>query len=347
MDAKDRGSESAISDADLSVLPERGFNNAVSYLQRRFGMEGIGGVDLRPERERLRFRAARSLGFAAREVADIRKSPLGQDLIEVRVNFLGLYGPSSPLPPSYTERITQSDVDDSVLEDFLDFFNHRLISLYRRIWARWRYHLRYRSGGGDPVSARILALYGAPSVKGSRAADPEAALLLPQIGLLALYSRSSDVVASILTHHFKVPVKVREFVTREVEITPEARGRLGRSVELGKNMIAGAFVRDSLGKFRVRVGPLSLPLFKRFLPSGEDHARLRRLIELTLKEPLEWDVELVLEDNQAVGSRLGRCQLGWTSWLGQVTGAVEPVVVAGDFRPHSAVTSSSEGRLAA
>ena len=101
---------------------------------------------------------------------------------------------------------------------------------------------------------------------------------------------------------------------------------------LGRNMIVGSSVRDSLGKFRVRVGPLSMPLFKQFLPSGENHARLRRLIELTLKDPLEWDVELMLEDNQASGSRLGRAQLGWTGWLGSVQGAPKPVLVAGEHR---------------
>lgn len=329
--------------AELAAFADYGFNNAISQLERLLGEEGIGGVDLRPNHERLRFRAARSLGFPAREIDVVRAGPTDPDLVEVRVNFLGLYGPSSPLPPSYTERIVRADVDDSVLEDFLDFFNHRLISLYRRIWARWRFHLRYQHGGGDPISARLLSLYGSTGVKGSRSADPDAALLLPQIGLLALYSRSADVVASILVHHFKVPVQIREFATREVEITPDARARLGQDTQLGRNMIAGRFVRDSFGKFRVRLGPLSLPLFKRFLPSGPDHARVRRLIELTLKDPLEWDLELVLEDDQATGSRLGRCQLGWTTWLGAVDGAVDPVVVSGT----ATAPAADEGRRAA
>ncbi|MGX1096057.1 type VI secretion system protein ImpH [Amorphus sp. MBR-141] len=353
MGAQDRGSESAVSGAALAALANYGFNNAVSRLQSQLDVEGIGGVAQRPDAERLRFRAARSLGFPAREVAEVREAPDGSGLVELRVNFLGLYGPSSPLPPIYTERILQSDVDDSVLEDFLDFFNHRLISLYRRIWARWRYHLRYRHGGDDPISARLLSLYGAPSAKGQRRADPESALLLPQIGLLALYSRSSDVVASILTHHFNVPIEVREFATREVRISPADRGRLGGSMTLGRNMIIGSSVHDSLGKFRVRVGPLSMPLFKQFLPSGENHARLRRLIELTLKDPLEWDVELLLEDNQASGSRLGRAQLGWTGWLGSVEGAPEPIRVAGEHRPLVAeepspgTAASQTGRQAA
>jgi len=336
MGAQDRGSESAVSDAALAALSTYGFNNAVSRLQAQLDIDGIGGIARRPEDEKLRFRAARSLGFPAREVAEIRHSADGTGQIEVRVNFLGLYGPSSPLPPVYTERILHSDVGDSVLEDFLDFFNHRLISLYRRIWARWRYHLRYRVGGGDPISARLLSLYGAPAAKDQHAADPDTALLLPQLGLLALYSRSSDVVAGILTHHFKVPIEVQEFVTREVRVSQADRGRLGRSMTVGRNMILGASVRDSLGKFRVRVGPLSMPLFQQFLPSGEHHARLTRLIQLTLKDPLEWDIELVLEENQASGSRLGRAQMGWTSWLGSVEGAPPPVLVSGTHKPPGA-----------
>jgi type VI secretion system protein ImpH len=78
--------------------------------------------------EPIQFRATRSFSFGASDVSEISYDE-ARDKFDIRVNFLGLYGPASPLPPNVTERIIESDENPSSLEDLLDLFNHRLTIL--------------------------------------------------------------------------------------------------------------------------------------------------------------------------------------------------------------------------
>ncbi len=316
----------------LESLSRCSFQDAMTIIDRIVPVDAHAGRTPPPAEERVRYRAHPHMAFAAGDIETIEPLPEDPSLIAVNVNFLGLHGPSSPLPPHYAERIAQRGDEHEALRDFFDFFNHRLISLLRRIWLRWRYHLRYRPGGRDPISRRILCLAGLSFEAESErreGQEAEAPMLLPEVGLLSLYTRSAAVIATVLTNYFRVKVELVEFVRREVDIPPAVRGRLGQTgMRLGTDFIAGARVPDSLGKYRVRIGPVSLARFRAFLPGGRDHPRLVRLVSLMQNQPLEWDLELLLVEGEARQMRLGRAQLGWTSWIGAPPAAVAPVRVS-------------------
>jgi len=331
-----------LDDAVLESLGRLSFQDAMTLIDRVLPVDVHAGRTPDPSEERVRFRSSVRLGFPASDMESIERVPGEPPLIAVNVHFMGLHGSTSPL--HYAERIAQQDDDHEALRDFFDFFNHRLISFVRRIWLRWRYHLRYRPGGRDPLSRRLLALAGLPfSAEGDDhkadadigAGAAEAPILLPELGVLALYARSASAIGTVLTNHFRVSVSIREFVPREVDIPPEVRGRLGlASTTLGRDFIAGSRVRDSLGKYTVRIGPVSMNQFRAFLPGGENHEKLCRLVDLMQTQPLEWDLELKLVDGEATALRLGRSQLGWTGWLGEPPAVVEPVRVTRMQGPH-------------
>ena len=101
----------------------------------------------------IRFRALASLGFPASDIT------VGQwieeadrEFIELTVSFMGLYGPASPLPVYYTERVLQSNDPQHPSRDLMDMFNHRLISLMQVCWEKYRYYIQYRSDGKDHYS---------------------------------------------------------------------------------------------------------------------------------------------------------------------------------------------------
>ena len=102
------------------------FHELCLWLERAFPQPGGLGATLAPRQERVRFRANPILAFPAEEIASIEPPADPADPVVVTANLFGLYGPSSPLPPSLTERVILAE-EAGALRDFLDLFNHRLL----------------------------------------------------------------------------------------------------------------------------------------------------------------------------------------------------------------------------
>jgi type VI secretion system protein ImpH len=308
---------------DLEELVTYGFFSLAELLERRFPhAPPIGSTD-DPRREAVRFRATPILGFPAQEIAEIRPVKATVDRVEVYVNLLGLHGPSSPLPASYTERVIHAD-GAGALGDFLDYFNHRLISLLLQIWRYYRHHLRYEEGATDAISVLVGALFGLMPGENTEDEREWRARLLPHAGALVLCSRSARLVAGIISSHLDIPARVEEFIWREIDIPWEAQWRLGEpGLQFGVDTIAGETMPDVAGKFRLCLGPLTQEQFRSLLPGREAHTIICRLINVILREPLAWDLQLELAPAEAPQWVLGEGELGWTSLVEPAqTGAV-------------------------
>ncbi|WP_051311239.1 type VI secretion system baseplate subunit TssG [Bradyrhizobium sp. Cp5.3] len=314
-------SEKWIDHAALTAPDERdelsafGFFSLAALLERRFsGAPPIGSTD-DPAREAVRFRAAPTLGFPAEEIAEIRQVNAVGERVEVDVNFLGLHGPSTPLPPFYTERVMHADGMGS-LGDFFDFFNHRLIGLLLPIWRYYRHHLRFEEGATDAISVLIGALFGLMSGEDTASEREWRSRLLPHAGVLALCCRSAKLVAGVISCHLNISARAEEFILREIDIPPEAQWHLGQmGLELGVDTLAGTTMPDIVGKFRLCLGPLNQQQFRSLLPGCEIHAILCSLINIILREPLAWDLQLELALGQTPEWTLGEGELGWTTWI--------------------------------
>ncbi len=281
------------------------------WLEKVFPQPGGLGSTVSPGRETVRFRANPSLSFPAEEIAAIGLPPEPGGPVTVTANMFGLHGPSSPLPPALTERVILAE-DSGALRDFLDLFNHRLLSLLFLIWKHYRHGHRYQPGATDAISRAVAALFGMET-DNRRTARP---LLLPYAGLLALSSRSASVMSSIVGDRLGVPCAVDEFVQREIRIPADALWSLGTaSSALGRDSVAGETMGDIAGRFRVRLGPLDAARCDQLLPDGKDYQSLVEIINLTLRDPIEWDLAFVLHPGEARPLILGQTRLGWTGWL--------------------------------
>lgn len=307
---------------DLNELANCGFFSLAALLEQRFGNASpIGSTD-DPGREAVRFRAAPMLGFPAGEIAQVRPIRATTERVEVYVNFMGLHGPSSPLPPFYTERVMHADGTGS-LGDFFDFFNHRLVSLLVQTWRYYRHHLRFQEGGTDAISVLVGTLFGL--MPGESTADEQEwrARLLPHAGVLSLSSRSARLVGGVISSHLNIPARIEEFIWREIAIPPEVQWRLGQpGLQLGIDTLAGNTMPDVTGKFRTCLGPLKEQQFRSLLPGREAHGILRRLVDTILREPLAWDLQLELLPGEVPEWTLGEGELGWTT-------SIEPPAEAG------------------
>jgi type VI secretion system protein ImpH len=98
----------------------------------------------RTAHDRILFRAHQSLSFPASEIWDLKRPDDLERLAEMTVAFFGLTGPMGALPRPYSvlimERIRKKDF---ALRDFLDIFNHRLITIFAKAGEKYRYYLTH------------------------------------------------------------------------------------------------------------------------------------------------------------------------------------------------------------
>ena len=83
---------------------------------------------------------------------------------------MGLTGPSGVLPRHYSELLYKIQRDAKGLEkhalrDWLDCFNHRLVSLFYRAWEKYRFTIPFERGEyngpePDPFTNSLYCLIG-------------------------------------------------------------------------------------------------------------------------------------------------------------------------------------------
>jgi len=284
----------------------------------------VGG-DASPEKESVRLIPQLSLLFPTSDVHSIRAPdhPEHDERFQMVVNFMGLYGPSGVLPMHYTELLLERrQARDHALRDFMDIFNHRLISLFFRAHEKYRYASGRNVENRDTVSSSIGAFLGdEPGFQRSVEGEPTRSELLRYAGLFSQRPRSVVALEAVLGDYFDSrPIAVRQFVNRWVSIDRDDQGRVGGtrgSNQLGRTLIIGARVFDRQGKFRVRVGPLGFEDFLAFQPGGRYHGPVCRLVREFAGDHLQFDVQPVLRAAEVPALQLAglKAGLGRTTWL--------------------------------
>ena len=271
--------------------------------------------------DQLEFQANPGLGFAAHDIDRVEFfMEQGQLRARLRLNVLGLFGAGSPLPAFYGEQAFAERSGGNPTRDFLDLFHHRLHRLMLPIWRKYRYRACFRAGANDRFSEQMFALMGlgAAAIRGVCQLDCKR--LLPYLGLLSLRVHSAALIESVLRYYFKHDALfIEQWVERTVQVNPLQRNDLGRAnCALGQDLVLGHRIADRSGKFRVHVRALNWQRFHDFLPTGRAYQPLCSLVRLTLRDPLEYDLRLVLAEGQIRALHIGEntvCRLGWTTWL--------------------------------
>ncbi len=252
-------------------------------------------------------------------------------IAQVTVNFMGLYGAASPLPAFYTEAILQKNGDDAT-RSFMDLFNHRLLSLVYQCWEKYRYYQQYKNS--DQFTSWMYALCGL--MKPQQRTDPDIdwQRLLPFIGMLAMRCHSANMIESVLRSYFAFKhIHLCANMLRYIDIESDQQNRLGQQcASLGNDLVLGAQVEDRSGKFRIIISRLSYELFVKFLPDGEFYTSLKKIIDIILRDQLDYDIELQLQKQEVPMLSLANNKqekLGWTTWVGGNKPGVQSVIIPG------------------
>jgi type VI secretion system protein ImpH len=299
------------------------FYQAVRLLERMAAEAVPVGEGTEPEREAVRFSSRVSFEFPASEVHDVALPAAPGEPARMTVNVLGLAGALGPLPAPFSEQLLERVwAKDPAFRDFLDIFNHRLISMLHRARKRVRAGLSWErpDGGGFARAAFALMGLGTEGTRGRMEVGDRA--LLQYTGLLARRGRSAVGLEVMLADYFGVGVRCAQFVGRWLTLDADqqtAIGRTGRNQQLSalsSGAVLGGRVWDQAAGFELTVGPLDLGQFLDFLPPGRGFRALVQLVRFTAGEDLEFGVRLTLAAGEIPPCRLG-CgpRLGWSAWL--------------------------------
>ncbi|HEY0544266.1 MAG TPA: type VI secretion system baseplate subunit TssG [Pyrinomonadaceae bacterium] len=269
---------------------------------------------------------------------------------EMTVNLMGLAGALGPLDMPTTELIIERAANkDTALKDFLDIFNHRLISLLYRIRKMHRIGLENEPPGQDKISKYLYSLIGLGTDGLMGRMQVRDRSLLHYAGLLSQQPRSIVGLERLLSDYFRIEVKGHQFVGGWYDLDEEQWTKIGehegQNNVLGQGaVVVGTRVWDQQAKIEIRLGPLTLQQFLNFIPIGWGYRALCDLTRFYLGDTLDVSFRLVLKGEELPLPMLEKKNepllLGWTSWL-----TVQPALPEWLFIPPGKAQDDSQVEL--
>lgn len=284
------------------------------------------GTAKRPSTEFWRFGQSPELTFAPASFASAAQTASGK--LKLKIRFFGLFGPHGALPLHLTELAYERDRNfgDATMCAFADIFHHRAISMFYQIWRQ----AQPAANRDRPAQDRFMDFVGA--LAGHAGPNWHELDQVPAVskrffaGHLGRLAKTPEGLEQILSTFFKVPVKVKTFAARWMDLPLSEQtylGARGPLAALGQGATIGRRVFDAQSNIEIVFGPMNANSYKAMLPGGVALDRAKDWVNSYLNG--EWFVRSrhVLKAEEVPALVLGQgAQLGWTSWLGKKTNTV-------------------------
>ena len=284
-----------------------------------------------PSDEAIAFRSSLSTAFPASDLDRIEipaQSNSGRSI--VTVNFLGLGGGFGPLPPGLTELVARrARRGDTASRDFLDIFNHRLVSLMMRSARLFRLALQNTSPEASSFALYLFALLGLATegMRNTGGRHPRDRLdglqrsLLGLTGLLNQKPVSLHAVERALAAHLGLQVRAIPLQGAWLQLEAAQRtaiGRVGRNQALGRDTVLGGRAWDQEAGILIVLGPMGFREALALLPAGTGFEQTLVLLGFMLGNAFDIHLRVTIRADDVPLSKLGETgfmRLGWTSWL--------------------------------
>ncbi len=308
------------------TLPQ-GIRVAAIYLKKFYPNEEFDSLY-----GKITYKSNTSLSFQKSEIDTIEFIEINNQIkAQITLNFLGIFGSSSPLPSHYSEMVIQSLDEDRVLYDFLNLFNHHLQRFIYPIWEKHRYYIQYKKDLSDRFSKYILALLGA-HINLKYATTLNLSKMIPYIGLLTMKQKSTGSLRAILRHYLShEEIYITECVLTKYSIPLWQRGALGiENNQLGSSFLIGESVMSRNTKFRIEIKEATMNDLIQYSILGEKSVQVKDLITFALNEQLEHEICIEINEDQKAQWEMkdnSQFYIGVNCWIGQPTGT-ENIILA-------------------
>lgn len=258
----------------------------------------------------LRLRPAAEISFPA---ADIRRCNLtSNNMFDLQINFMGLYGVDSPLPHYFLENISLESEVSEIMRDFIDMFCHRYYFQFHLVWEKYHPFINFESSD-------FICYLNSLSGNGRSDNIKTDLLFSPVMGMRV---KNAACLSKVLSSYLDdVNVEVQQFSPRWISISSEtALGQVNSdSPVLGDNIILGDSILDLSGKIDVCIGPISVELSSEILPGSDRLYNFTQLIEKYLEPSITYDLVIKIVATNKVNNNLGSSDivLGWSCWIGK------------------------------
>ncbi|QOG11552.1 type VI secretion system baseplate subunit TssG [Arcobacter sp. FWKO B] len=272
------------------------------------------------------FKSNTSLSFQKSELADIQFITQQENQVYAvfTVNFLSLFGSSSPLPAHYSETVLRDTDENGNLRDFMNIFNHNLQKFIYPIWQKHRYSVVYQKDFKDYFSKYVISIIGLYSEHQAHKTNLDMNKIAPYIGLLSMKQKSSGMLKAILKHYLNhKDIDIKQCQISNIEIPSWQYCSLGQqNCVLGTSTIIGTNAKSRNMKFSIELKNSHWDNLREYSIYGEKLNQLNELVNFILKEPLVYDLIINVPQKNIINSKLSdeRCAyLGINSVIGEST----------------------------
>ncbi len=238
---------------------------------------------------------------------------------EISVNFLGLYGSSSPLPIYYSEGLIrdESEENDST-KDFLNILNAPYYSAYIKGTQKYNIFDRVTSVEDLEIVERLFMFAGL-SIEEIRNKHQNIYEFFPFLGLFSMVPRSKAGLLALLKREFSNRVSIDDFVPQIMDIPKEQYMSLGeKNSSLGEDAYLGTKIRTVDNTIRINITCKNLKEFVSLQPGNRKYRKLQRLLSLYMLDRLSVMLHIALKNYVPKGMTIGiGNSLGFNSYLGQ------------------------------
>lgn len=278
------------------------FAQSVRILHSLYNTKPFVGSTDDPSHDPVFFRGQISFGVSSSEIHKLTVWDIGQ--AEMTVSFTGIAGIQGPLPDIFSEILVERiKAKDFAARDFLDLFNHRLITFWYMLHVKLFPSLRNAPMESTEIGESLLDLGGVRRREGGET-------MLPFGPLFWESAHSAIGLEGLITEYFHLPCRIKPFEGHWNQVDVEEQTSLGRRFHcLGQDAILGNKTYDQGGGFRLVLGPLTYLEFQDFLPSDDTFSgfcRLRSLVNAYFDSPPIYTLELILNQREVPPAFLGQ-----------------------------------------
>ena len=295
------------------------FHQAVRILQSWHGIAALSDTHFGDGLENFQFSCPVHYASSPSDITNITIPQLCTSAYRLQINFFGISGVHGTLPPPFGDLIAERSVHtDDTLQDFMDIFNHRLLTLLHKIRQKYWPGLTINEATQHPYASVLFSLCGVAN-NPLPSKNEFTKTLISYTNLFWQEQRSLSGLQRLIQSYFGYKIECQAWNAQWCHLDEVQYTRLGRQNQaLGINTTLGIHTWQQNCGFIIRIHVDNYSEFQSLLPTGSAFHILQNIIQIYCGIHYDVRLHLILDPKDIPTSHLNQTfQLGWTTYLQQ------------------------------